>query len=253
MQKYHDPIPCDPQRECAEPFYLEAVIICDKYSDFLRHTLPLNKHIFDRVVVVTSYEDKETQRICEYHHVECIKTDVLESRKKVFCKGKGINVGLDVLSKRGWVAHIDADIVLPPQTRILLERAHLDPSMVYGIDRFNVRGAKVWNDFQSNPKLQHECDAYIHMSAFPVATRVMQASTNGYIPIGFFQLWNPKVSGYSRYIEGHTDAGREDMLFPAQWPRHKRGFIPELIGYHLESEDASMSMNWAGRVSAPFV
>ena len=36
------------------------------------------------------------------------------------------------------------------------------------------------------------------------------------------------------------------MVFAKQWPRALRGFIPEVVGYHLESTDASMSANWFG-------
>lgn len=32
----------------------------------------------------------------------------------------------------------------------------------------------------------------------------------------------------------------------------KRGFIPEVTAYHLESEDAPMAINWQGRKTKPF-
>lgn len=234
------------------PFLAEAVVICDKYSDFLVHTLPQNKIIFNRIVVVTSYEDKETQRVCEFHHVECIPTDSLESRKKIFRKGAGINVGLSLLKLDGWAVHLDADILLPPQTRGLLEQASLNPTMIYGIDRFLVRGYEAFDEFRREPKLQQECGAYIHMNAFPIGTRVMQGNASGYVPIGFFQMWHPGVSGITRYPEGHTDAGREDGSFAMQWPRSHRALIPEIVGYHLESDDARNASNWSGRVTAAF-
>jgi hypothetical protein len=236
-----------------ERFKMEAVVVCDGYADFLCHTLPHNKFLFDKIVVVTSYEDKATRKLCEYLHVECIPTDVLKSRHGVFCKGAGINVGLAALDKDAWVVHLDADIYLPPQTRILLENAALDKSFVYGCDRFIVRGRKAWDDFIEKPVLQHENECWIHLNAFPLGTRVMHRSTGGFVPIGFFQLWHPKTSGVSTYPEGHTSAGREDTLFLAPWPRSKRGFIPELIVYHLESDDARNAANWGGRTTAPYV
>ncbi len=143
-------------------FKVEAVLVCDRYSDFLRCTLPANKHLFDRIVVVTSAEDRDTQRICEFHHVECVKTDALNSRWNRFCKGAGINEGLSRLDRDAWVVHLDADIWLPPQTRLLLQNANLDPSMIYGIDRFSVKGYAQWDSFLEMPSLQHECDAYVH-------------------------------------------------------------------------------------------
>lgn len=248
---YCDPDPCP----CPTPdphFKLEAVVVCDKYHDFLRCTLPHNKYIFDKLVVVTSHEDKQTQRVCEFYHVECVTTDVLNSRKNVFCKGEGINEGLAKLSLDNWVVHMDADIWLPPQTRSLIERANLAKSVIYGIDRFIVKGFREWEKFLELPKLQHEASAYIHMTAFPLGTRVMQEHAGGWVPIGFFQMWNPKCSGVDKYPEKHTDAGRTDLQFAMKWKRGMRSLIPEVIGYHLESLDAGYGTNWSGRKTATF-
>lgn len=241
-----DPPPCDPH------FKVEAVVVCDKYADFLRHTLPQNKFLFDKMVVVTSYEDKQTRKLCEFYHVECVPTDCLRSRHGMFCKGDGINEGLARLGLQDWVVHLDADIWLPPQTRILLQCANLAQRMVYGIDRFIVKGAKAWEQFLELPKLQHEDGSWIHLDAFPLGTRFMQQQFGGYIPIGFFQLWNPSCSGIWSYATGSRDAGSTDMRFAALWPRGLRGFIPEIIGYHLESDDSVKEANWDGRKTAPF-
>jgi hypothetical protein len=242
--------PINPPVPCKE-FKMEAVIVCDKYHDFLRETLPHNKTLFDRVVVVTSYEDKETQRVCEFYHVKCVKTDVLQTRHGEFHKAKGINEGLKELEMTGWVAHLDADMWLPVLTREILKRANLDITMVYGIDRFVVKGMKEWIKFKQDIRLQHEAETYIHMDAFPLGTRVMQG-LGGYAPIGFFQYWNPIGSNVFDYPAEHGTAARTDVRFAQLWPRAKRGFIPEIIGYHLESVDAHMAANWSGRTTKSF-
>jgi hypothetical protein len=242
---------CPPPVECKD-FKLECVIVCDKYDDFLLKTLPTNKFLFDKIVIVTSPDDKKTQKVCEYLHVECVVTDRLESRWGRFRKGCGINDGLEKLDKDGFVVHMDADIYLPPQTRILLKNMNLDKQMIYGIDRFIVKGAEAWERFVSEPKLQHEDGAWVHPNAFPLGTRVMHPHVGGYIPIGFFQLWHPLKSGIDKYLEGHTNAGREDAAFAGLWPRHKRAMLPEIIGYHLESNDSTIAANWNGRTTAPF-
>lgn len=235
-------------------FFIECVVVCHQFSDFLQYTLPNNKQLFDRIVVVTSPADIATQKLCEFYHVECVVTSEMRTADGEFRKGAGINAGLARLSKRGWVLHMDADIWLPPQFRTLLAWAHLDPNMIYGIDRLMVVGAERWHAFLEKPKLQHECGAYIHLhnSGFPLGTRVMQQHMGGYVPIGFFQLWHPNVSGIFSYPQGHTNAGHEDTLFASQWPRRMRGFIPEIVGYHLESVPTVMGANWNGRTTPPF-
>jgi hypothetical protein len=241
--------------DCGEPlreekFKLEAVIVCREYADFLAYTLPNNKQLFDKLVVVTSKEDKKTQKLCEFYHVQCV-IDPMLSLPGMY-KGDAISLGLTHLALDGWVLHLDADIWLPPQTRILLERACLDKTMIYGSDRFNVKGADAWARFLHAPKLQHENNAYIHLNNdFGVATRVMAHDT-GWIPIGFFQLWHPGVSGVRTYPKNHSDAGRTDMLFAKQWPRGKRSLIPEIVCYHLETDDMGMGTNWRGRVTSEF-
>jgi len=248
--------PTDPQPEPVNaPYMLECVVVCAGYTDFLRHTLPQNKALFDRLVVVTDWEDTPTRKLCEFYHVQCIPTDVLETRKGHFCKGKGINVGLAALSQTDWVLHLDADIWLPPQTRILLERMKLNKNGLYGVDRFNVTGANKWNTFLTQPQLQQENEGWVHLSnnTFPLGTRVIHKETGGYVPIGFFQLWNPSVSQIHTYPEGRTDAGAEDFRFAMQWPRADRHLLPEIVAYHLESEGATMGANWFGRKTSPFV
>lgn len=231
---------------------LECVVVCADYADYLGHTLPLNKRLFDRMVVVTPPEDLSTQRVCEFHHVETVLTDSLGTRWGDFCKGCGINDGLGRLGLDGWVLHLDADMVLPPLTREILEKADLDPSMIYGADRHMIPDYATWQEHVALPRLQQEDDVYVHTDAFPLGTRIATSDFGGYIPIGYFQLWNPSASGIRSYPEKHTDAGRSDMVFACQWPRRKRMLLPEIIALHLQSEPLPQGANWGGRTSAPF-
>lgn len=249
---YHCP---DKNERKGDPhFKLECVIVCNDYSDFLKCTLPHNKQFFDRVVVVTSPDDLATQRVCEFYHVQCVKSARCNPAPGSWCKGAGINDGLAVLDGDGWILHLDADIWLPPQTRNLLQLANLDKRMLYGIDRFNVRGWESWQKFLQGTPLQQENHVYIHLNkaGFPMGTRIMQPHMAGYTPIGFFQLWHPSQSNVVRYPEGKITYAHEDVQFANFWARAQRSFIPEIVGYHLESEDAGFGTNWNGRKSAPF-
>jgi len=235
--------------------FLEGVIVCVNYSDFLSHTLPFNKTIFSHLVVVTSPEDEETQKLCEFYNVECVITDDFTKNGDPFNKAKGINAGLDKLSKKDWVIHLDADIYLPPLTRGILERISLDEKNIYGIDRMMCPNFEEWMEFVSSPRQTHTGWVYIHPTVFPMGVRIGEYMSEGYEPIGFFQMWHPKTSGVYEYPEMHGSADRTDVLFAKKWSRKNRGLIPEIIAVHLDSEDSTiqdMGKNWNGRKTSHF-
>ena len=67
--------------------------------------------------------------------VICVKTDVhREDPLDRFNKGLLINLGLAHLRNRGWLMHLDADIVCPDRIRFMLDQSHLDEDCLYGAD-----------------------------------------------------------------------------------------------------------------------
>ena len=230
---------------------LEGIIVSVDYADMLAETLPLNKHVFDQIVVVTSPEDLETQRVCRYHGVRHIQTDAFRARWGEFHKARGINAGLKVLGMDDWVVHMDADIVLPPTTRRLIERADLHRWMLYGADRFQVQGSEAWRAHQALPPLQQD-NYHVVLDAFPIAPRFSGERMGGYAPPGYFQLWNPSASKVYRYPDEHDGAQKTDVLFTAKWSRSNRQLLAEFVVYHLESEPAAQGTNWGGRVTKRF-
>lgn len=232
--------------------YIETVTVCDGYHDFLAETLPLNKGIVDRMVIVTSPEDLKTQRICEHYDVDVILTDVLESRWGEMHKAKGINVGLDHLLKSDWVLHLDADIVLPPRAKSLMQHADLDKTGLYGVDRRCIYGYEEWSEYKAMPEIQQESYHFVDSTRYPRAPRFTSWSKDGYLPVGYFQLWHPTTSGVSDYPADHEAVDRTDVMFGRQWPRNKRHLLPEFEVHHIESEHAVQGINWMGRESKPF-
>lgn len=231
--------------------YIEAVTTCVDYSDFLAETLPHNKAVVDRMWVVTAPEDLATQRICAHYDVDVILTDAFEARWGEMHKAKGINVGLDHLLQSDWVLHVDADIVLPPRAKSLMQHADLDKSMLYGVHRRCIYGYDEWCEFRSMPEVQHESYHQID-SKYPRGPAFTSWSKGGYLPVGFFQLWHPTTSGISTYPDEHGAVDRTDVQFGEQWPRAKRALLPEFEVHHLESEKAPQGINWMGRETKPF-
>ena len=230
---------------------VELVMTCVNYGDFLAWTLPAARNLFDRTIIVTSPNDIRTKRICEHYHVQCVETDVWFSEGNIFNKAKGINIGLKNLDLDGWVIHMDADIVLPPRTRNVLELLKLDRSCIYGIDRLECIGFKNWIDYFIDPIPMHEKQTFVHLQPFQTGSRICHFNS-GYIPIGYFQLWHPRNSGVKEYPEVHGAADRTDVLFALKWSREQRRLLPEIVGIHLCSDAREMGANWHGRTTKEF-
>src|SRR5579872_4379804 len=235
---------------------IENVIVCVNYSDFLAYSLPLNKSLFDRTLVVTSKNDKKTQRICEYHFVETFVTDAFTRNGQKFNKGAAINEALEYLNFQGWVVHMDADIILPPRTRNILENAALNEQFLYGADRVMVPSWEAWLQFFQNPLPQHEL-AYVHPGPFPVGTRLMKLEQGGWIPLGYFQMFHRQSQwlGKPYYPTNWDSAATSDLFFSFKWPRTHRHMLPEILAMHLATPDIArgeMGTNWEGRQTSFF-
>lgn len=235
---------------------LEAVTVCVGYSDFLEATIPENIHHFDRWVIVTSERDKATFALCHKYGLACLTTEDFYRDGK-FNKGRGIQRGLNALACSDWVLHLDADIALPPAFRQSLDSAHLDPATIYGADRMLVHG---WDQWQATKQWGyhqrgHHCYVLPHPK-YPIGTR-WSSPTDGYVPIGFFQLWHGSDAirqgiHHKPYPAFHGDAARSDVQFALQWDRRHRALLPELLVWHLESERCKVGANWEGRTTKRF-
>lgn len=226
---------------------LEAVTVCHNYGDFLAETLPYNIQHFDHYTVVTHPDDKETIAVCNKFGVECVKTETMHTDNDAFNKGRAINLGLGHLRGLDWFLHLDADIVLPHNFRNLLHRSKLRHENIYGCDRLNVYGYEHWDRHKHKMVPHYEGRYFVEaLKEFPLGARIIH-DQEGYTPIGYFQLWS--ASQHKRYPMQQGLAEHSDVLFAAQWPRHQRVLLPEVLVYHLESNDGPIAMgaNWKGR------
>lgn len=243
--------------QCGKDVRITAVTVCVNYGDILTWTLPNLVRAFDKVLVLTTPRDEQTKAVCEYHNVEYLATEAFYENDAAFDKSRAINEGLRKLNVKDfgahdWLAHVDADIVIPPRAHELFRRIHLQNDCIYGIDRLLCIGFEKYIKFLQFPEVQHERQIFVAAQSFPLGIRVARQLDDGYVPIGFFQLWNPQGSDRRTYTEGLRSAGANDMRFALQWPRWKRHLIPEIVGIHLESEAKKMGSNWRGRTSKPF-
>lgn len=232
---------------------LECVTVSVGYSDFLAWTLPTNRSNFDKMVVVTHPDDKRTRDLCEYWHVKCVLSEVCYEDGADFNKGKMINEGLKALDGDGWVAHLDADIFLPPMFRVIFEGLELDEDGLYHIDRMMCDSFEDWVKFYCAPVVQNEADIYVHTRPFPMGVRLAKASYGGWLPLGFTQIWNQGKRKLT-YPTEHTDAARTDLQFTLKFSRKHRHMLAEILAIHLETKnkDGKMGANWKGRRTPAF-
>jgi hypothetical protein len=241
---------------------IEAVTVCVGYADFLTETARHNRHIFDRWVVVTRPDDRETIECCRRHSLDCLTTRELGHNGDPFNKGRGIAIGTSQLSSQNWILHLDADIVLPRDTRRMLAIASLDKSSIYGVDRVCLHTWEEWKTLEASGYLYDQHG--FHMVVFPpppaasgeLNCRIMRGRF-GWTPLGYFQLVHGSDglhSGWRQkdYSDGDDSAGHSDMKFAMQWDRDHRILIPEIFAVHLESERVRFGANWNGRKTRPF-
>ncbi len=229
---------------------IEAIVPSVGFGDYLWDTLPRNLPHVDDLVVVTSKEDTESQSAAVRHGARLITTDAHRRGDSPYDKGAAINAGLAYLRRDAWLLLLDADIVMPPTARRLVEAAGPDPSCIYGVDRVDCPGwiqyAAWLTDCRSDPT------EAIWMSPRPgwkVGGRIsLAAHAGGWHPCGFWSLWHS--SQWDSYPEAPgCDAGGGDMLHAARWPRSRRVLLPDWYALHLISARAPLGADWAGRTT----
>lgn len=221
---------------------IEGIIICVNFSDYLAETLPRNRFFFNRVTVVTSPEDVDTQQIAMSNGCRVVKsTSYLDGGD--FNKGKLINEGIAASSKRCWLCHIDADCVLPTGLRPKI--AELEPKLrkhecIVGLHRKLIESYADWLRYTSGNKsvAVPERDGF---------NRPVKRQGKNVVPVGYFQLWH--TDSKQLYPEDCPSANTSDVGFGKKF--RQRVFIDDYV-LHLSSEKHQRGTDWEGRTSKPW-
>jgi len=231
-----------PTNKSVFPKKLEAVVVCVGFADFLDLTLPWNMKHFDKYVVVTSSEDKDTQEVAKKYGATIVISDRYKENGAKFNKGKLVNDAMKVLDYDDWVLFTDVDILLPTNLREEFNKRIWNPGILYYASRLHTPpfGVYEWvTEYQKN-------------EALAKTLKFCDPNTNQK-PWGYFQLFNCRaqvLKGKGRNVcsEDFTSAGGIDKHFEELWPPSRQALAPFSI---IHMAHGPMGGNWTGRKSPP--
>ena len=211
--------------------FLECLVVCINFGDFLATTLPINRSHFNDFTIVTSPEDKRTQLLAKDHDCKIVTT-IRHRETKLFNKSKAINDGLDNCSQRGWLCLLDADIVLPSEfykditCGLEREEQYARERTVYGLHRHMCISNAEWKMFQLTGQNNWPIEKMRRFSQSPA---------------GYLQLWYAKLIK-NRYPEEYPDLPSDgcrggyhgDIAFTKQFLHCRHLPYPQVI--HISTQ-----------------
>tara|TARA_R110000824_G_scaffold255324_1_gene444295 strand:- start:10891 stop:12309 length:1419 start_codon:yes stop_codon:yes gene_type:complete len=130
-----------------------------KYSDILAICLPYNKKHFDNILVVTTEDDIETQKVCSRNGVDFYCTDKFFANGAKFDNNSAFNAGLSQLKHKDWIVAGSPDIIYPDNFRSSLGLSGLSEDKMYGVTRTFIPTFKDWIALYSGKKKQEDFES----------------------------------------------------------------------------------------------
>lgn len=212
---------------------MRAITVSVDYADIFALTILHNVHHFDEYWIVTSLDDVDTHNL--YHRakeagkpVYLVKTDRFYERGATFAKWAGLELGLEIMERRGFIAVLDADVLWPT---VLPFSWHPTPGNLYTPLR------------RMFPDLRLPVPPESEWQKWPLHPQ--QVEWAGYSQI--FHADDPALGKPPWYDVSWKHAGGADSFFQRKWHPNKKARPPFEV-LHLGSSGA----NWCGRV-APYL
>lgn len=250
--------------KCLAVSTLHGLTVCDGYADYLAITLAQNVRNFDRFVVVTGPDDRETPRVCDRYGAECIVCDRLHSDGAPFRKGAAVNDAIRHLGLDEWILILDADVVLPATFREDLEKRVLNPGCIYYTKRWGPELEALPDFVKGIERGTSWHDLYWQFARKDTA-RFEDRNGNDieHFPFGYFQLFHPSAHSLRSltvprewYPENFRTAEYADMLFGQKYPPAKQVTLnQDQDGNPIHAFDVihlphgNYKQNWEGRTS----
>lgn len=234
-----------------------AITVCVNYDDYLAHTLPNNRHLFDDYYIITNKIcESSLKQIAKAHNAKLVITDKFYENGAAFNKGKAINVALKQISA-GWLCHLDADILLPKN----FDPDNLKKNTIYGMPRRMCPDADAYLAYLQEPSVASNWpqENFGFNKLYKTVGRLSEIlkylkekpefayKYDLFIPIGYFQLFFHDKTKF--YPENSNDASNSDIHFARKWSEAAQ--LP-FEAVHLPVIDGISQHNWRGRKTPKF-
>lgn len=201
---------------------LRAVMVCVDYADYLAITLPYNRHHFDEVMIVTTHDDANTQKLAQKYHCSVYCTDAFYRQGASFNKWLALEEGLNRFGRWGWMCLMDADVLWPKEAQL----PTLEKGFLYSPLRHMLEG-----DAQTPIPPEHQWHSiHVHGNVNEWA---------GYTQI--FHATDSHLPGIPWHQTNWKHGGGADSFFQFMWPSDCKKRLPWNV-LHLGPNGT----NWCG-------
>lgn len=207
---------------------LRSFTICVNYDDLLAFSLPTILETVDEAVVVTDRNDTATRSLALDLGAAVYRTDRFYLGGAAFNKGAALEEATRLFRADSWILLVDADTVLPPKLRKVLDADELVPGALYGLRR---RLARTQAQYRA---VGREAGAW--------AIEELPATPDKDEIPGYFQLFDGRALSRPWFTDSWEHAGGYDSDFSARF--HDRRILREAIVHLGEART-----NWTGRLS----
>lgn len=205
---------------------MRAVVVSHEFSDILAVTLPLMRHHFDAVLVVTSPSDLDTITVAVDNTAEVFPTQSFTEKGAYFNKWAALEKALGCWGREGWLCLLDADVIWPREVPGLED---IVPGNLYGMPR------RIMDPIRLPVPAESDWGRY------PVQQNSLR-EIPGYTQI--FHGADPHLPHPPWHETNWKHAGRADSFFQKCWPREcKLRFPCECLHLGRNGRD------WCGRTT----
>lgn len=204
---------------------LAAVTVCVAYAGELSHTLPVMKLVCDDVIVITTNDDEETAMVACDNDAEAVEYDGFYQDGALFNKSGAVRLGQTLMHTRHpgwWYLVVDADILLPPDLKTVINMECKDREALYGIVRHDVETFEEYQSGAVGKKFTYPFAGFFHLYSDTTKLYAPYSPSAAKCDCDFAKLFERKIRLNSNVKHlGYNTKNWHGRSTP-KWPRNWR-------------------------------